>query len=207
MTTHYLDIPLSDADVVKLKLGDTVYFSGPAFTCRSRLQRYIFDENHVLPFDTGHQNVLIHVGPIIIKENEQWKLIAFAPTSSIRFEKWGPRSVKDWKLKAIIGKTTMGKATAQTMKELKCVHVTPQYIGPNLLHDSVYIKNVYLFEELGSIEAAWQLELSKLGPFIVDIDCEGNNYFDALDKVIAKNKQEAYADLKIPKDFEYTKLY
>jgi fumarate hydratase subunit beta len=207
MAVHYLNIPLKDDDVVKLRLGDTVYFSGPAFTCRSRLQRYIFDEHHVLPFDTKQQNVLIHVGPIVVRENDQWKLIAFTPTSSIRFEKWGPRSVKNWMLKAIIGKTTMGKATAQAMRDMKCVHVTPQYIGPNLLYRSIQIKGVYLFDELGSIEAAWQLELDKLGPFIVDIDCTGNNYFDNLDKIIAKNVKIVYAELNIPPDFEYTKLY
>ena len=134
-------------------------------------------------------------------------MIAFAPTSSIRFEKWGPLSVKEWKLKAIVGKTTMGKATAEAMKELKCVHVTPQFIGPNLLQDSVHIRDVQLFDEMGSIEASWQITLDKLGPFIVDIDCEGNNYFDELDKVIADNKQKVYDELNIPHDFEYTKLY
>lgn len=207
MTQHELKIPLADRDVEALELGDEVYLSGPAFTCRSRLQRHVFDEGHALPFDTRRQNVLIHVGPIVVRDGERWKLIAFAPTSSIRFEKWGARSVREWGLKVIVGKTTMGRTTALAMRECKCVHVTPQFIGPNLLQDSVRIRGVELFDELGSIEASWQVDLDRLGPFLVDIDCRGNNYFDALDKVIARNVSAAYSALKIPHDFEYTRLY
>lgn len=80
-------------------------------------------------------------------------------------------------------------------------------VSPNLWVDSISIEDVYLFEELGSIEAAWHMQLNKLGPFIVDIDCKGNNLFDRLDTIIAKNKERVYRMLNIPDDFEYTKLY
>jgi fumarate hydratase subunit beta len=207
MAEYYLQVPLTDEDVVKLKIGDQVYFSGPAFTCRSRLQKYIFDEKNTLPFSTEKRNLLIHVGPIVVKEKDDWRLVSFTPTSSIRFEKWGAKSVREWGLKAIIGKTTMGQETAQAMKKHKCVHLSPQSVSPNLWLDSIKIEDVYLFDELGTIEAAWQLQLDKLGPFVVDIDCEGNNYFEKIDKVVEKNMQEAYKNLNIPDDFEYTKLY
>lgn len=207
MAVYYLNVPLRDEDVERLQLGDLVYISGSVFTCRSRLQRYIFDEGHTLPFSTEGKNCLIHVGPIIIKENGKWKLVSFMPTSSIRFEKWGAQSVKDWGLKMIVGKTTMGEKTAAMMKEKKCVHVSPQGISPNLWIDHIKIKNVFLFDELGSIEAAWQMEVEQLGPFIVDIDTEGRNLFERLDRIIEANKEKAYDLLKIPKDFQYTKLY
>ena len=207
MATYYLQAPLKEEDVTQLKLGDLVYISGMAFTCRSRLHRYIFDENNPMPEVTKNENVLIHVGPIVIKENNAWKLVSFMPTSSIRFEKWGAKSVDQWNLRMIIGKTTMGPETAAMMKEKKCVHVTPQGVTPNLWIDSIKILGVDNFDELGSIEATWQMELDKLGPFKVDIDCEGNNLFDALDSDIAEKKLKAYEDLHIPLDFEYTKLY
>ena len=85
MAEYHLTSPLSEEDIRKLKLGDTVYLSGNAFTCRSRLQRYIFDEGNTLPFDTSDRNILIHNGPIVIKEDGKWKLMSFMPTSSIRF--------------------------------------------------------------------------------------------------------------------------
>ena len=93
------------------------------------------------------------------------------------------------------------------MKEKKCVHLTPQGVTPNLWVDSIEIMGVDNFDELGSIEATWQMKLNELGPFKVDIDCEGNNLFDQLDATIAANKEKAFEALNIPKDFEYTKLY
>ncbi len=207
MAEYHLKAPLRDEDVTKLKLGDTVYISGECFTCRSRLQKYIFDENNVLPFETKDRNILIHNGPIVVKENGKWRLVSFMPTSSIRFEKWGAKSVSEWNLKMIVGKTTMGEETAKMMKEKKCVHVSPRSVSPNLWIDSIEIQDVHLYDELGRIEAAWFFKLNDLGPFIVDIDCEGNNYFDKLDGKIAERKQAALKELGIDESFEFTKLY
>nr|MBQ4319589.1 fumarate hydratase C-terminal domain-containing protein [Clostridia bacterium] len=207
MAEYHLTGPLTEADVTQLKIGDTVYITGETFTCRSRLQKYIFDEGNTLPFDTADRNILIHNGPIIVKEDGKWKLMSFMPTSSIRFEKWGARSVDEWNLRMIVGKTTMGERTAQMMKEKKCVHVSPRSVSPNLWIDSIEVQKVHLFEELGSIEAAWFFKVNELGPFIVDIDCEGNNYFDRLDASIAERKDAALKKLGIDETFEFTKLY
>ncbi len=207
MAEHYLTSPLTDANIKALHIGDTVYISGQVFTCRSRLQKYIFDEGNTLPFSTEDRNVLIHNGPIVIRENGEWRLVSFMPTSSIRFEKWGADSVEKWGLKMIVGKTTMGKKTAEMMKEKGCVHVSPRSVSPNLWIDSIKVEKVHLFDELGSIEAAWFFTLDKLGPFIVDIDSEGNNLFDTLDGDIAERKHKALAGLGIDSEFEFTKLY
>ena len=207
MAEFHLNLPLTDSDVEQLSIGDVVYISGEVFTCRSRLQRYIFDEKNILPFSTKDRNVLIHNGPIVIKENGKWKLMSFMPTSSIRFEKWGAQSVEDWGLKMIVGKTTMGEKTAQMMKQKKCVHVSPRSVSPNLWVDAIKVQDVHLFEELGSIEAAWFFKVKVLGSFVVDIDTKGNNLFDRLDGKIAENKAKALRELGIDPDFQFTKLY
>ena len=207
MAEYHLKAPLSEEDVCKLKIGDIVYISGEAFTCRSRLQKYIFDEGNKLPFSTAERNVLIHNGPIVVKENGKWRLVSFMPTSSIRFEKWGAKSVDEWNLRMIVGKTTMGEKTAKMMKEKKCVHASPRSVSPNLWIDSIEVEDVYLYDELGKIEAAWFFKLNDLGPFIVDIDTEGNNYFDRLDEDIAKRKNEALKKLGIDENYKFTKLY
>ena len=207
MAEFHLQGPLMEADVCQLKLGDIVYISGDAFTCRSRLQRYIFDEKNTLPFSKESRNILIHNGPIVIKENGKWVLKSFMPTSSIRFEKWGAQSVEQWDLKMIVGKTTMGQQTAEMMRRKKCVHVSPRSVSPNLWIDSIEVQDVHLFDELGSIEAAWFFKLKDLGPFIVDIDTEGNNYFDQFDSSIRKRKEEALRELGIDPNYQFTKLY
>lgn len=207
MATYHLNTPLSEEDVRQLKVGDSVYISGPVFTCRSRLHRYIFDEKHDFPAGVADRNVLIHVGPIVLNENGQWRLVSFMPTSSIRFEKWGASAVKDWKLRMIVGKTTMGEGTKEAMMKYGCVHVSPQCVSPNLWVDSIQIDDVELFEELGSIEATWHMNLNELGPFVVDMDSEGNNLYKSHEKEVNENRERALLEMGIAPDFEYTKLY
>ncbi len=207
MAEYHLTGPLTDADVEQLNIGDIVYISGEAFTSRSRLQKYIFDENNTLPFSTKERNILIHNGPIVVKENGKWKLVSFMPTSSIRFEKWGAKSVEQWGLKMIVGKTTMGEETAKMMQEKKCVHVSPRSVSPNLWIDSIEVQDVYLYDELGRIEAAWFFKMQDLGPFIVDIDTKGRNLFDTLDEEIADRKDKVLQELGIDPGFQFTKLY
>lgn len=207
MAEYHLSAPLCEADIAQLRIGDIVYISGDAFTCRSRLQKYIFDEGHTLPFPTDQRNVLIHNGPIVIREDDRWRLVSFMPTSSIRFEKWGARSVREWGLRMIVGKTTMGEQTARMMQACGCVHVSPRSVSPNLWIDAIEVQDVYLHDELGSIEAAWFFRLRELGPFVVDIDAQGNNLFDRMDGEIAARKRAALRELGIDDDFTFTKLY
>ena len=206
MATYELQTPFDPAEIAKLRIGDLVYVSGKAFTCRSRLHRWVFDENHSSPKAAMERDLLIHVGPIVLCHEDSYELVSFMPTSSIRFEKWGAKSVETWGLKMIIGKTTMGDETMAMMKKMGCVHASPQGVSPNLWASQINITDVELFDELGTIEATWHMELDKLGPFVVDMDTQGNNLFEAVDKIVEENKAKAYAKLGL-EDFEYTKLY
>ena len=208
MATYYLKTPLSEEDVTQLKIGDVVYVTGEAFTCRSRLHRWVLDECHPLPEAGKARDLLIHVGPIVLpQEDGSWKLISFMPTSSIRFEKWGARTVDEWGLRMIIGKTTMGEETMAMMQEKKCVHVSPQCVSPNSWVQNIDITNVELFDELGTIEATWSMNIRDLGPFVVDIDCHGNNLYKNHEQEVDQNRLDALKKLGIDEDFEYTKLY
>ncbi|MDO4564292.1 MAG: fumarate hydratase C-terminal domain-containing protein [Clostridia bacterium] len=207
MAVYHLKTPLAEQDVRQLKIGDTVYLSGRVFTGRSRIHRYIFDEGNSLPFSVESANAMIHVGPIVTRRGGKWNLVSFMPTSSLRFEKWGAASVEAWKLRMIVGKTTMGKKTMEMMRSFGCVHVSPQSVSPNLWLNSIEILGVELFEELGSIEASWQLKLDELGPFIVDIDAMGNNLFETMDESIGKARDAALEKMGLPEDFSPTRLY
>ena len=207
MATYHLKTPLTQADVEQLKIGDVVYVTGDAFTCRSRLHRWVLDEGHPLPQAGQQRDLLIHVGPIVLRENGKFKLVSFMPTSSIRFEKWGAKSVEQWNLRMIIGKTTMGQETMDMMKKKKCVHVSPQCVSPNSWVQNIDITDVELFDELGTIEATWSMTVKELGPFVVDIDCRGNNLYKNHEKEVDEAREKALRELGIEPDFQYTKLY
>lgn len=207
MKTVYLQTPISEEDVRKIEVGDVIYLSGGVFTGRSRIHRHVFGEGNALPYSTKERNAMIHVGPIMRAAGEGWELVSFMPTSSLRFERWGAESVERWGLRAIIGKTTMGARTLEAMRKFGCIHASPQCVSPNLWADSISVEGVYLFDELGSIEASWMLSLDRLGPFIVDMDAHGNNYFDEMDAKVAAARGEALELMGVPGDFEPTRLY
>ena len=208
MATFHLKSPLSQQDVEQLNIGDVVYISGDAFTCRSRLHRWVLDEGHPLPEAGRARDVLIHVGPIVLHQPDgSWKLVSFMPTSSIRFEKWGARAVDEWGLRLIVGKTTMGEETMAMMQKKKCVHVSPHSVSPNAWVDHIRITGVELFKELGSIEATWHMTVDELGPFVVDIDCRCNNLYKNHEEEVDENRRKVLEELGIGSDFSYTKLY
>ena len=101
----------------------------------------------------------------------------------------------------------MGQETTDMMVKNKCVHVSPQCVSPNEWVDSIHISDVKLFKELGTIEATWHMDVNELGPFVVDIDCEGNNLYKAHEQEVDDARDKALAELGIGPDFEYTKLY
>jgi tartrate dehydratase beta subunit/fumarate hydratase class I family protein len=72
---------------------------------------------------------------------------------------------------------------------------------------NINITNVELFKELGTIEATWSMTVDKLGPFVVDIDCYGNNLYKNHEQEVDANREKALEKLGIGSDFEYTKLY
>ena len=103
MAVYYLNLPLSEEDAVKLKIGDMVYVTGPVFTCRSMLQKYVLDEGNEMTVDKSKYNMLFHTGPIMkLCEDGKYKMISCMPTSSIRFEKWTPKAIEQWGLRIIL---------------------------------------------------------------------------------------------------------
>jgi tartrate dehydratase beta subunit/fumarate hydratase class I family protein len=69
MAVYELKAPLTEADVRQLQVGDTVYLSGEVFTGRSRIHRYIFDEEHILPEAAAKRNAMVHTSSFSLNKN------------------------------------------------------------------------------------------------------------------------------------------
>ena len=206
---YRLNIPLTDEDVTKLKIGDVVYLSGPIFTCRSMLQKKVLDEGMPMTIDTKNKyNVMFQTGVVVGKlPDGVWDMRSIMPTSTIRFEKWTPRTIEQWGIKMILGKTSVGEEGTEALKKFKCVHICPQSVSPNDWLDTLHLDGVDRIEELGLIEATWKFTAKNFGPFVVDADCEGNHLFDQNLETIKGNLKKAYEKLGIDENMKFTKLY
>lgn len=205
MKTVHINTPFTEENVRELALGDIVYFSGKFFTCRTLFHKRALEHNYLPLIDFNKINVMMHAGPVMRRTVAGWELVAIAPTTSIRFEKYTPEIIKRLGLRAIIGKATMREDTIRAMKELGCVHLTVVGVPSGLLTTKVKrVVEVHDVDEIGVTEATWVFDVGDFGPFLVGIDTEGNNIFDDVYKKTKSRLQSAYNSMGIPPNYTYT---
>ncbi len=193
MTGHAVDLrlPISGKTAGELELGTVVTVSGTVFTGRSLFHIRAVRDGILPAIDFEKVNCFFHCGPVMEKTGNGWKVISLEPTSSIRFERYSPEVIRSLKARTVIGKTTMGPGTAEALKEVSGVHLTKIGICGNLLARQVKkVSGVYFLEDLGKTEATWVFEVERFGPFFVDMDARGNNYFQKLDVIVRSRMEE-----------------
>ena len=202
-----LSLPLSEKQARALKLGSLVTLTGLVFTGRSLFHIRAIEKDLLPPIDFREINCFFHVGPVMQQDSDGWKVLSIEPTSSIRFEKYGSAVIRKLKLRTLIGKTTMGASTTRALKDIGGVHLSKIGIcGNQISQQVVKVHDVHFLEELGKTEATWIFEVRRFGPFFVDIDAHGNNYFGNLERQSRTGLDEVYRQLGIPIGYEYTSV-
>lgn len=204
-TIEHLQLPLDESTARGLELGQLVTLSGRVFTGRSRFHIRAAEQDIVPPIDFEKVNCFFHVGPVVRQVDDGWEIVSIEPTSSIRFEKYSPQVIRKLGLRTLIGKTTMGPGTAEALQQVGGVHLTKIGLCGNQLKQQVRrVIEVHFLEELGKTEATWVFEVDRFGPFFVDIDARGNNYFESLNRDGRNRLTAVERELDIPDDFSYT---
>lgn len=202
-----IQLPLSPEDAASLQLGEMVTVSGKLFTGRSRFHIRAIEDDIFPPIDYEKINCFFHVGPVMRQVGDDWEVVSCEPTSSIRFERYGADVVRKFKLRTLIGKTTMGPATAQALKEVGGVYLSKIGLSGNALRGQVTkVYEVHFLEELGKTESTWVWEVENFGPFFVAIDANGRNYFEELSAEANARMPEIEKALNIPEDYSYTEV-
>ena len=202
-----LRLPMSESTARSLRLGEIVTVSGLLFTGRSRLHIRAIEENLFPPIDYERINCFFHVGPVMKKEDGIWRVVSCEPTSSIRFERYGANVVRKFRLRTLIGKTTMGARTAAALKEVGGVYLSKIGLSGNSLRRQIRkVHNVYFLDELGKTEATWIYEVEEFGPFFVAIDADGNNYFELLASEVERKIPEIEREMGIAPDYAFTEV-
>lgn len=199
-----LQMPLSLATIQDLKIGDLVTLNGTFFSCRSKFHAKMVREKAPIPQALTGINVMCHMGPIMKREGVKWVVVSAGPTTSFRMDPYGPAIIKRLGLRAIIGKGTMGEKTMAAMREEGCVHLCSIGMNANVLSETIQrVLSVEYLEEFGMIEAVWVFEAKGWGPFLVDIDTTGANYFHRVNKEARQRLREVLKGLGVDPDYEY----
>jgi fumarate hydratase class I len=181
-----LRAPLTEDQVRMLKVGDVVLISGEVFTGRDAVHAYLM--KNPPPVDL-HGAVLYHCGPVMLKEGDAWTVKAAGPTTSIREEPYQAHVIREYGVRAVIGKGGMGKKTLAALKECGAVYLNgiggaaqyyarsiEQVLGVNLL-------------EFGLPEAMWHLRVNNFVA-IVTMDAHGNSLHADLEKETGEHLAE-----------------
>ncbi len=195
MAQYRLTLPLKEADVRQLKVGDQVILDGVIFGIRDATLIHIFDYNEKPPVSL-EGTALLHTAPNVRKEGDKWFPVCVGTTTSTRMDRFTGGLLKEYGVRAIIGKGGLYEESTRLLKEYGGVYLA--IVGGAASVETVQIEEIeaVYYEELNP-ECLWQFRVKDFGPLTVAIDSHGNNlYFDI--KAKAKDRlSEIYADLGI----------
>lgn len=176
-----IEAPLSEEKVRSLKVGEVVLIQGEMVTGRDAVHHYLMKNPSPVELRGA---VLYHCGPVVLKENGRYRMVAAGPTTSIREEPYEAEVIKKFGVRAVMGKGGMGARTLAALKEHGAVYLNA--IGGAAQYYARCITEVVGVEllELGTPEAMWRLRVKDF-PAIVTMDAHGNSLHADVEKASA----------------------
>ncbi len=182
--------PLTEEAVRALKVGDVVLINGEMFSGRDNVHAYLM--KNAPPADLRGA-VLYHCGPVMLKQGDGWVAKAAGPTTSSREEPYEHHVIREYGVRAVIGKGGMGARTLGAMKDAGAVYLNAiggaaQYYARSIEQ----VLGVHLIE-FGIPEAMWHLRVKDFVA-IVTMDSHGNSlHADVEQRTGAELKQFQHA--------------
>ncbi|MBL8220357.1 MAG: fumarate hydratase [Bryobacterales bacterium] len=181
-----LQPPLSAEQMRALKVGDVVLITGECFTGRDAVHKHLMKNAPPVSLDGA---VLYHCGPVMLKEGEEWKIKAAGPTTSSREEPYQADVIRNYGVKAVVGKGGMGAKTLAALQECGAVYLNAiggaaQYYARSVKK----VKGVHLLD-FGIPEAMWHLDVENFIA-IVTMDAHGNSLHADVEKETGARLEE-----------------
>ena len=167
--------PLTDEDVLKLKIGDSVFITGKIYTARDAAHKRLFDlaqKGEALPVDLKGQ-IIYYVGPAPAKPG--YVIGPAGPTTSGRCDPYTP-TLLSLGLKGMIGKGVRSKEVRDAMKKHKAVYFAATGGAAALIAKNIKEVKIIAYEDLGT-EAIRELVVEDF-PVIVANDAHGRDLYE-----------------------------
>jgi fumarate hydratase subunit beta len=196
--THHLKLPLSEADVRTLTVGDFVILDGDivltaGLPTHERIREHIA-ASKPLPIDV-RGGTLFHLGSYSEEKDGKFEVLYMNPTPSTRFNPYMPEFIRHFGLRMVGGKGGLDAASAQAMKEVGCVYLTFLGGGAALHSDAIREVIDVQWNDLVSHYRLVKLRVEGLGPLLVGIDAHGRSSFDMLSERAEERLPEILQDL------------
>ncbi len=164
--------PLTEEDVVQLKIGDHVRINGVIYTARDAAHNRMIqtlDAGGELPIDLKGQ-LIYYTGPTPARPGHASG--AFGPTTSMRMDPFTPRLLAEG-LKACMGKGNRGPEVQEALKQYKAVYFMAVGGAGAMLSQFIRKVEVIAYEDLGT-ESLKRVEVEDFPAVVMD-DCDGRD--------------------------------
>lgn len=196
MQEHRLRPPLSASDVLAMHTGDVVYLDGTIWGIRDATYIRIFDQRQKPPVDLRGA-VLLHVAPNVRKRPDgTYEPMTVGTTTSMRMDRFTEPSLRDYGIRAIIGKGGLSDASSAALAAHGGVYLA--IVGGAASAETEHveaIENVY-FEDLMP-ECLWEFRVREFGPLTVAMDAHGASIYRDVAKTAQERLASIYAKLGI----------
>jgi len=179
MAHHVLDMPVSDAQVRALKIGDTVTLETVLFGIRDATLIAMFDGGRTTRFDLkGH--AVVHTAPNVRKVDPRpgnscpYEAVCIGTTTSMRVERFTRPLMQREGVRVIIGKGGMGQGTLDALRDLGGVYLA--VVGGAAALETTWIESIedVDMDDLHP-ESLWKFRIKGFGPLLVTMDSHGGS--------------------------------
>ena len=174
MADYRFKTPLTEADMRQLRVGDSVTLDGIVFGVRDANLIRIFDKG-VPPPVNWIGAALLHTAPNVRKVGPgKYEPLSVGTTTSMRMDRFTEGLLRDYGVKAILGKGGLSNRSAELMRQYGACYLS--VTGGAAAMETLQIEEIEkVFWEDLMPECIWQIRFKGLGPLTVGIDTQGAN--------------------------------
>ncbi|HYG55949.1 MAG TPA: fumarate hydratase C-terminal domain-containing protein [Burkholderiales bacterium] len=193
---HYdFDMPVSESDVRKLRINDTVTLNRTLYGIRDATQIHMFDRGRKTRFDLrGH--AVIHTAPNVRKTAKGYEPICVGTTTSDRMERFTRPLMEQYGVRLIIGKGGLRDASSKAFSDLGGVYLA--IIGGTAALETTWIEAIedVDLDDLHP-ESLWKFRVRGFGPLLVAMDSHGGSLYTEVKDAALQRRAEALRKLGV----------
>jgi L(+)-tartrate dehydratase beta subunit len=199
MAHQVLDMPVSEAQVRALKVGDTVTLEKTLFGIRDATLMAMFDRGRTTRFDLrGH--AVVHTAPNVRKIDPRpgsscpYEPVCIGTTTSMRMERFTRPLMERDGVRIIIGKGGMGPGTLAALRDIGGVYLA--VVGGAAALETTWIESIedVDMDDLHP-ESLWKFRIKHFGPLLVTMDSHGGSLYAEVNANAAARRDAILAKL------------
>ena len=201
MPHHTLPMPIDEAQVRTLRIGDTVTLENTLFGIRDATYIHMFDRARTTRLDLkGH--AVIHTAPNVKPVPKSathpagYAPVCVGTTTSDRMERFTRPLMRDYSVRIIVGKGGLRDESLQAFRELGGAYLA--VIGGTAALETTWIEAIedVDMDDLHP-ESLWKFRVKGFGPLLVAMDSHGGSLYDDVDRKARARRANTLARLGV----------